>query len=85
MMTIRTPISSRREESADRPRDMDYISWKRDIDEDLDNLSVLICMVKTLLPEYDYKLNQLIEVIRKKEENPINPGNRKVLIFHGVC
>ena len=62
-------------------RDMDYISWKRDMDADLDTLSVLISMVEDITPEYDYKLNQLIEVIRKKEENPINPGNRKVLIF----
>lgn len=62
-------------------RDMDYISWKRDMDSDLDTLSVLVSMVEDITPEYDYKLNQLIEVIRKKEENPINPGNRKVLIF----
>ena len=62
-------------------RDMDYISWKRDMDADLDILSVLISMVEDITPEYDYKLNQLIEVIRKKEEKPINPGNRKVLIF----
>ncbi len=62
-------------------RDMDYISWKRDMDADLDTLSVLVSIVEDITPEYDYKLNQLIEVIRKKEENPINPGNRKVLIF----
>lgn len=62
-------------------RDMDYISWKRDIEEDLDTLSILISMVEDITPEYDYKLNQLIKVIQNKEENPINPGNRKVLIF----
>lgn len=62
-------------------RDMDYISWKRDIDSDLETLAILISMVKDITPEYDYKLNQLIEVIRRKEEHPINPGNRKVLIF----
>jgi SNF2 family DNA or RNA helicase len=62
-------------------RDMDYISWKRDIEADLETLAVLISMVEDITPEYDYKLNQLIEVIRKKEEHPINPGNRKVLIF----
>lgn len=62
-------------------RDMDYVSWERDIQDDIDTLSVLISMVEDITPKYDYKLNQLIEVIRKKEENPINPGNRKVLIF----
>lgn len=62
-------------------RDMDYVSWKRDIDEDIYTISLLISMVEDITPEYDYKLNQLLEVIRNKEENPINPGNRKVLIF----
>lgn len=62
-------------------RDMDYISWKRDIDDDLDTLSLLIGMVEDIIPKYDFKLNQLIGVIKKKEEHPINPGNKKVLIF----
>lgn len=62
-------------------RDMDYISWKRDIDADLETLAILIDMVKDITPEYDYKLNQLLKVIQNKEANPINPGNKKVLIF----
>ena len=62
-------------------RDMDYISWKRDIDADLETLAILIDMVKDITPEYDYKLNQLLKVIQNKEANPINPGNKKVLVF----
>ena len=62
-------------------RDMDYISWKRDIDEDLENLQLLILMVEDVTPEYDFKLNQLLDVIRNKVRQPINPGNKKVLIF----
>ena len=62
-------------------RDMDYISWKRDIESDMAVLSRLIDMVKDITPEYDYKLNQLIKIIKEKEEGPINPGNKKVLIF----
>lgn len=62
-------------------RDMDYISWKRDIESDMAVLSRLIDMVKDITPEYDYKLNQLIKMIKGKEESPINPGNKKVLIF----
>ena len=59
-------------------RDMDYVSWERDIKEDIDNLDVLISMIKDITPEYDFKLNQLLDVIRNKVKNPIN---KKVLIF----
>lgn len=62
-------------------RDMDYISWKRDIDEDIENLQLLILMVEDITPEYDYKLNELLRVIREKIALPINPGNRKILVF----
>ena len=62
-------------------RDMDYISWKRDIDADLDNLELLILMIEDITPEYDYKLNELLRVIREKEAAPINEGNKKILIF----
>ncbi len=62
-------------------RDMDYISWKRDIDEDIENLRLLISMVEDITPEYDFKLNELIRVIREKVSQPINEGNKKVLIF----
>ncbi|MCD7740806.1 MAG: SNF2-related protein [Ruminococcus sp.] len=62
-------------------KDMDYISWKRDIDDDLENLELLILMIQDITPEYDYKLNELLRVIREKEAAPINPGNKKILIF----
>ncbi len=62
-------------------QDMDYISWKRDIDSDLGNLRLLISMVKDITPEYDFKLNELLRVIREKVADPINPGNKKILIF----
>ena len=62
-------------------RDMDYISWKRDIDEDIENLQLLILMVEDITSEYDYKLNELLRVIREKVDSPINPGNKKLLIF----
>lgn len=60
---------------------MDYISWKQDIDTDLENLRLLIMMVEDITPEYDFKLNELLRVIRGKVAAPINPGNRKILIF----
>lgn len=62
-------------------RDMDYISWKRDIDEDLKNLRQLIQMVENITPAYDFKLNELLRVIREKVAAPINTDNRKILIF----
>ena len=62
-------------------RDMDYISWKRDIDEDLENLQLLILMVEDITPKYDFKLNKLIRIIREKVKAPINPNNKKILIF----
>lgn len=61
--------------------DMDYISWKRDIDEDLENLQLLILMVEDITPKYDFKLNELIRIIREKVKVPINPNNKKILIF----
>ncbi|MCH3949362.1 MAG: SNF2-related protein [Acidaminococcus sp.] len=61
--------------------DMDFISWQRDIEEDIANLKRLISMVEGITPEYDYKLTQLLGVIREKEVNPINPSNKKILIF----
>lgn len=62
-------------------RDMDYISWKRDIDEDLKNLQKLIQMVGDITPEDDFKLNELLRVIREKVAAPINTNNKKILIF----
>lgn len=62
-------------------QDMDYISWKRDINEDLETLQLLIMMIEDITPEYDFKLNELIRVIREKAANPINEGNKKILIF----
>ncbi len=61
--------------------DLDYVSWQREIDEDIDTLSTLLHQVEEITPDYDYKLKQLLEVIKQKEENPINPGNKKILIF----
>ena len=62
-------------------RDMDYISWKREMDEDIENLSLLISMVEDITPQYDNKLNELLRVIRDKVASPINEGNKKILIF----
>ena len=62
-------------------RDMDYISWKNDIDGDIKTFAKLVDLVKVVTPEYDFKLNELKRIIREKVSHPINEGNRKVLVF----
>jgi SNF2 family DNA or RNA helicase len=61
--------------------DMDYVSWKRELEKDAENLELLSLMVADITPEYDTKLQTLFELIQKKIEHPINPGNRKIIIF----
>ena len=61
--------------------DMDYLSWQRDLSADLEVLELLILMIEDITPEYDYKLNELLRVIEKKVTNPINPDNKKIIIF----
>jgi len=62
-------------------RDMDYLSWQRDLQADLEILELLITMIEDITPEYDFKLNQLLDVVAKKIEAPINADNKKIIIF----
>lgn len=62
-------------------RDMDYVSWRRDLKADLEVLELLILMLKDITPEHDTKLQQLVADLKNKFEHPINGGNKKVLIF----
>ena len=61
--------------------DMDYLSWLRDLEKDAENLQLLSLMIGDITPEHDTKLQTLLNLIRKKQEHPINPGNRKIIIF----
>lgn len=61
--------------------DMDYESWRKDLERDKENLELLISMIADISPEYDTKLLCLKETIDEKIKNPINAGNKKVLIF----
>ena len=38
-------------------------------------------MIADITPEHDTKLQTLFDLIRKKIEHPINPGNKKIIIF----
>lgn len=62
-------------------QDMDYLSWERDLAADLAVIDLLLLMIEDITPKYDYKLNQLFEVISNKIQNPINPNNHKIIIF----
>lgn len=61
--------------------DMDYKSWREELNADADTLELLTLMIEDITPEYDTKLQTLFELISKKIEHPINEGNKKILIF----
>jgi SNF2 family DNA or RNA helicase len=61
--------------------DMDYVQWREYLAKDLDNLRTLLFMLEDITPAHDSKLQLLIEDIRSKFANPINPGNKKIIIF----
>lgn len=61
--------------------DMDYPSWKQSLEKDRDTLELLTLMISDITPEHDSKLQELLMVLKNKIEHPINPGNKKVIIF----
>ena len=61
--------------------DMDYVTWKQDLEEDFNTLYVLVNTVSKITPEHDSKLQILLDTIAQKIENPLNPGNKKLIIF----
>ena len=65
--------------------DMDYVSWGNTLKKDYEVLDLLTLMVGDITPEHDCKLQELFEVIRDKIDNPINEGNKKVIIFTALA
>jgi len=61
--------------------DVDLVRWRQDLIEDRNRLSTLLSTASRVAPERDAKLCELRRVIESKCRNPINVGNRKVLIF----
>ena len=62
-------------------QDMDLIKWRQDLMGDKEKLSSILQEAKKITPERDAKLRELQEMIKFKIDNPINTGNKKVLIF----
>ena len=61
--------------------DMDYRTWREELQTDADILELLTLMIADITPEYDTKLQTLFGLISKKIEHPINQDNKKIMIF----
>jgi superfamily II DNA or RNA helicase len=64
-----------------RLSDMDLPSWEHDLQADLGVISGLLAEMRKITPEQDAKLQHLKTQVNSKLSSPINPGNRKILIF----
>lgn len=62
-------------------QDMDNIRWKQELEEDREILEKLISSAQAIKAPQDEKLRQLKELIQYKVTNPINPGNKKIIVF----
>jgi SNF2 family DNA or RNA helicase len=62
-------------------QDVDRVRWRQDLEEDRDRLTVLLEAARQVLPARDDKLDKIKELIAQKVRSPINPGNRKVIVF----
>lgn len=61
--------------------DMDLPSWRHDLAADLALIDNLLESMRKVAPADDTKLQHLLKLINDKIDRPLNPGNRKVLIF----
>jgi Helicase conserved C-terminal domain/SNF2-related domain len=61
--------------------DMDLPSWEHDLQLDVQIIETLLVSMHKVTPADDAKLQHLKALVLGKIANPINPGNRKVLIF----
>ena len=61
--------------------DMDLPRWEHALTEDLGCITALLTSMDRVTPQQDAKLQHLKAHVLSKIAQPINPGNRKVLIF----
>lgn len=62
-------------------KDVDLIKWKQELIEDRDRLTTLLTSARQVDASRDAKLAALRQMIEDKCHHPINPGNRKVIVF----
>lgn len=61
--------------------DMDIKSWRKELEIDSKHIGVLLSMLEKVTPQYDKKLQTLLQIITNKINSPINVGNKKIIIF----
>jgi hypothetical protein len=62
-------------------QDVDLVRWRQDLVEDRNRLATLLSAARQVGAARDAKLAALRQVIQLKCRQPINAGNRKVLVF----
>ena len=62
-------------------QDADLVRWRQDLIEDRNRLATLYSAAHQVSAARDAKLDALRQVIETKLQNPLNPGNRKVIVF----
>ncbi len=64
-----------------RLEDMDIPRWKTALETDLRVIETLLAEMQKITPSDDAKLQHLKTTILSKLASPINPGNKKVIVF----
>jgi len=62
-------------------QDIDVVKWKQDLEYDQNLLKQLLNEAEKISPKRDAKLSELKRLMIEKNKNPINDGNKKILIF----
>lgn len=62
-------------------KDIDLIKFKEDLLDDKKIMENVLSQTKVIDPSRDAKLKDLKELITQKIKHPINPGNKKIVIF----
>ena len=62
-------------------QDIDKLKWRGDLELDKEKLENLLKKAKLITPDRDKKLKDLKDKIAHKIQNPINPQNKKIIIF----
>ena len=61
--------------------DMDLPSWEHELQVDMEIINGLLASMNKVTPADDAKLQHVKSLILGKLANPINPGNKKILLF----
>lgn len=61
--------------------DVDIPRWQSDLWNDQEILRGLLDEMRKVTPDHDLKLQRLKQLIKDKATHPINPDNRKILVF----